>query len=219
MIAFMRERQKKRRKTRQQIRFTPYAWAKLIFLRDVGQTEVGGFGISNKFDPLLIEDFVLIKQLCTSVFVEFDDSSVADFFEQQVDDGRRPDEFARVWIHTHPGNCPLPSSTDEATFERCFGTADWAVMFILSRSGATYARLGFNVGPTTSKRLGVAVDYVNEFAQADHCEWLSEYDNAVQLFDPFAGDRNVATADDREPGWPHRRAVEYRQPAGDWAVL
>ena len=27
------------------LRFSPYAWAKLLFLRDLGETEVGGFGI------------------------------------------------------------------------------------------------------------------------------------------------------------------------------
>ena len=27
------------------LRFTPYAWAKLLWLRDAGPTEIGGFGI------------------------------------------------------------------------------------------------------------------------------------------------------------------------------
>ena len=28
------------------LRFSPTAWAKLLFLRDYGETEVGGFGIA-----------------------------------------------------------------------------------------------------------------------------------------------------------------------------
>jgi hypothetical protein len=77
MIAWRKKRRKKKRR-RQKLRFTPYAWAKLRFLRDVGDTEVGGFGISHVDDLLLIEDFQLVKQTCTPVTVEFDDIAVAD---------------------------------------------------------------------------------------------------------------------------------------------
>jgi proteasome lid subunit RPN8/RPN11 len=178
--------QRKKKRRRQKLRFTPTAWAKLRFLRDVGETEVGGFGISSVDDPLLVEDFQLVEQSCTLVTVVFDDMAVADFFEQQVDLGRRPEEFARIWIHTHPGSCPLPSGTDEETFDRCFSAPDWAVMFILARNEATYARLRFNVGPLTTKRLGVAVDYRAKFSAADHGRWLSEYEDSVQVHDPFA---------------------------------
>ena len=59
MIAWRKKkrRRKNSRRPRQKLRFTPYAWAKLRFLRDVGETEVGGFGISRADDPLLVEDF------------------------------------------------------------------------------------------------------------------------------------------------------------------
>ena len=36
------------------LRFTPTAWAKLLFLRDYGDTEVGGFGIAASDDLLLV---------------------------------------------------------------------------------------------------------------------------------------------------------------------
>ena len=49
------------------LRFTPYAWARLLFLRDAGPTEVGGFGISSPGDHLLIEDVRLVRQRCTRV--------------------------------------------------------------------------------------------------------------------------------------------------------
>ena len=39
----------------QSLRLTPYAWAKLIYLRDLGETEVGGFGITAADDLLLVE--------------------------------------------------------------------------------------------------------------------------------------------------------------------
>ena len=69
------------------LRFTPLAWAKLLFLRDLGETEVGGFGISSENDLLLIEDIQMVRQRCTSVTVQFEDAAVADFFDEQVDRG------------------------------------------------------------------------------------------------------------------------------------
>ncbi|MDZ4685385.1 MAG: hypothetical protein SH850_10010 [Planctomycetaceae bacterium] len=129
------------------IRFTPTAWAKLLWLRDRGDTEIGGFGITSPEDRLRVEDVVLVPQLTSCVSVAFDDVAVAEFFEDQVDQGRRPEQFARIWMHTHPGDCPLPSPTDEETFARVFGGCDWAVMLILARGGATYARLEWHVGP------------------------------------------------------------------------
>ena len=65
------------------LRFTPHAWAKLLFLRDQGDTEVGGFGITSAEDLLLVEDIQLMEQECTVASVEFDDDSVADFFDRQ----------------------------------------------------------------------------------------------------------------------------------------
>ncbi len=43
------------------LRFSPTAWAKLLFLRDYGDTEVGGFGISASHDLLLINDIQLVQ--------------------------------------------------------------------------------------------------------------------------------------------------------------
>ena len=64
------------------LRFSPTAWAKLLFLRDLGPTEVGGFGISAADDCLRIEDVQLVRQSCTSVTVHFDDADAdaADYF-------------------------------------------------------------------------------------------------------------------------------------------
>ena len=85
------------------LRFSPTAWAKLLFLRDAGDTEVGGFGISAADDLLLIEDVQLVRQVCDLASVAFDDASVADFFDRQVDAGVSMARCGRVWLHTHPG--------------------------------------------------------------------------------------------------------------------
>src|SRR3954462_6782709 len=94
------------------LRFSPTAWAKLLFLRDAGDTEIGAFGISAPDDLLFVKDVQLIAQTCTWIHVEFDDEAVANFFDDQVDAGRRPECFGRLWLHTHPGNSPEPSGTD-----------------------------------------------------------------------------------------------------------
>ncbi len=129
------------------LRFSPYAWAKLIWFRDRGDTEIGGFGVTDPCDPFLVIDFVTVRQHVGVASVQFDDDSVADFFDAQVDLGRQPVSFARLWMHTHPGQSAEPSGTDEDTFGRSFGSCDWSVMFILAKGGATYARLQFHIGP------------------------------------------------------------------------
>src|SRR5260221_9488414 len=76
------------------LRLTPYAWGKLLFLRDLGPTEIGGFGFSAPYDLLLIQDISLVKQKCTSVSVKFDDQAVAAHFDDYVDLRQKPERFA-----------------------------------------------------------------------------------------------------------------------------
>jgi hypothetical protein len=157
------------------LRFSPTAWAKLLFLRDAGESEIGGFGIAAASDLLFVEDVQLVRQTSTWITAEFDDESVADFFDAQVDEGRQPQEFFRLFLHTHPGDSAQPSLTDEQTFARVFGRTDWAVMFILARGGQCYARLRYNVGPGADVELPVEVDYGREFDGSDFMLWHEEY--------------------------------------------
>jgi hypothetical protein len=157
------------------LRFSPTAWAKLLFFCHHGNTEIGGFGITSADDLLCINDFQTIKQAVTGASVAFDDAAVADFFDQQVDAGRKPEQFARIWLHTHPGDSASPSSTDEDTFYRVFCSCQWAIMFILARGGKTFARLRFNTGPGGQIALPVEVDYRRPFAGSDLDAWKAEY--------------------------------------------
>jgi hypothetical protein len=175
------------------LRFSPTAWAKLLFLRDAGNTEIGGFGISPAEDLLFVEDIALVTQTCTLVHVEFGDYAVADYFDRQVDAGRRPEQFARIWVHTHPGNSAEPSGTDELTFSRVFGRADWAVMFILARGGQSFARLRYNVGPGVDVKLPVDVDYARAFAASDQDGWQAEYTANVGVPESLPTGRLVAS--------------------------
>ncbi|MBW8017922.1 MAG: hypothetical protein FVQ82_17260 [Planctomycetes bacterium] len=160
---------------RPSLRFSPTAWAKLVFLRDITDNEVGGFGITEADDLLFVTDFVLIQQKVTPVSVSFDDEAVANFFEDQVDAGRRPEQFARIWLHTHPGSSPQPSGTDESTFERVFGSCDWAIMAIVAQQGNTFARLRFNAGPGGEAKIPICVDYNCEFDASEFEVWQQQY--------------------------------------------
>ena len=119
-------------------------------------------------------------------------TALPTFFDQQVDAGRQPEQFARVWIHTHPGASPSPSGTDEETFERCFGGVDWAVMHIIAEEGNTYTRARFNVGPGTERRLRSRVEFDREFPAADHEAWFIEYCDNVTVYDPFSSRHTFA---------------------------
>jgi hypothetical protein len=172
-------RRRRRRKPKPTLRFSPYAWTKLLYFRDLGDTEIGGFGLSAGEDPLLIVDVLTVKQRCTAITVAFDDTAVADLFDQLVDRGIPLERFSRIWIHTHPGGCPLPSFVDEGTFGRVFGRSDWSVMAIVARGGATYARLSFHVGPGGALVIPVGVDYTRSFDGADWDAWKLEYEERV----------------------------------------
>src|SRR5262249_46594867 len=139
--------------------FAPLAWLKLQLFCHASPTEVGGFGVAAEHDPLYVAEVLTRPQDVSPVTVRFRDEAVADYFDACTDRGLNPARFARVWIHTHPGDSADPSGTDEGTFARCFGVCDWAVMFILSRTGETYARLRFNAGPGGALCIPVAVDW------------------------------------------------------------
>jgi proteasome lid subunit RPN8/RPN11 len=165
----------KRRSRRLALRFSPTAWAKLLYFRDRSDNEIGGFAVTDPEDLLFVREFMTVKQEVTCVSVKFDDEAVADLFDSQVDLGRRPEQFARVWLHTHPADSPSPSAIDEETFQRVFNNCQWAVMFVLAQNSKTYARLSFNVGPGGQVLIPTEIDYSSDFGPTDRQAWDAEY--------------------------------------------
>ena len=164
------------------------AWLKLRLFLHSDHVEVGFFGISSKDDQLYIEDLAVPRQYVTSVSVAFDDAAVADHFDTCADAGIPPARCGRIWIHTHPGSSPMPSTVDEETFSRVFGTCDWAVMAIVARDGSTYARLCFNAGPGGAVIIPIEVDWerLPEDLLASEGKldqlisgWMDEYGKAI----------------------------------------
>jgi proteasome lid subunit RPN8/RPN11 len=178
----------RQRREEPRLRFAPLAWLKLQYFCHAGETEIGGFAVTAADDPLYVERFETVLQGTTAVSVEFSDDAVADFFDRCVDAGLVPQRFARVWCHTHPGESPEPSATDEETLLRAFGACDWSVMFILGRTSRTYARLTFGAGPGGSMLIPVLVDWSRwpiDLAQlqqplaAQVKSWRDEYETNV----------------------------------------
>ena len=201
--------------------FAPLAWLKLQFFCQVGTTEIGGFGISAARDLLYVRDFITVLQHVTPVTVCFDDAAVADHFDACVDRGINPSRCGRIWLHTHPGDSVTPSGTDEETFARVFGACDWSVMFILGRTGHTYAHLAFSAGPGGQILLPVQVDWSawpealleKEYSlEAVVAGWRQEFADNIRVMPdlptPLAGLGvaalfNLADWRDWEPWWGH----------------
>lgn len=182
------------------LRFSPYAWGKFLFFRDRGPTEIGGFGITSADDLLYVEDFRTVRQEATVASIRFDDDAVAGFFDDQVDAGHSPAQFARVWCHTHPGTSARPSVTDEETFARVFGACDHALMVIVARGGEAFARLRFNVGPGGNVPVPVEVDFSRPFGASSDEAWKEEYEANIRVADRFAA--RAARVDTWEDGDP-----------------
>ncbi len=158
-----------------ELKLTPYAWAKLIWMRDRGNTEVAGYCVTGTSDPLLITDFVLIKQECTMVTFDLDSNDSAEYVERMMDAGLAPWQCLNILAHTHPGNSTNPSSVDEENFEKAFSHPDWAIMLIIGQDGSAYCRLKMNTGPGTLSLLDVTIDYGISFNGSNLAEWEKEY--------------------------------------------
>ena len=202
-------------KERLALRFSPTAWAKLLYFRDKSDNEVGGFGITDPDDLLFVREFITVKQEVTPISVRFDDSAVADFFDNQVDLGRKPEQFARLWLHSHPGGSPEPSAIDDDTFERVFGNCQWAVLFVVAQNNNTYARLRFNVGPGGQVLIPTKIDYSQDFGSSNHELWDTEYSENVKEIE-WQTERSKAMPDSgnhdlSDFAWPHDILDEFEK--------
>jgi len=160
------------------LHFTPTAWAKLLYWRDLGPTEVAGFCRTDAQDPYTVIDAMLLPQVASRQRVSLDSAGVADYFDHQVDLGRQPREFARIWFHTHPGPCARPSLTDRTTFGQAFGCTAEAVMLIIARCGRIFAQVRSH---DEHWPLRVSVDFRREFRGSSFLEWEHAYRRCVKV--------------------------------------
>ena len=98
-----------------------------------------------------------------------------------MDTGIQPWACQNVLIHSHPGNCPQPSGTDEENFKQAFSHPHWAIMFIIAKGGNIYCRLKINIGPGVVKDLKVEIDWSVPFYGSDFEAWDKEYKDKVRV--------------------------------------
>jgi len=162
---------------------TPYAFSKIHYIAGLGDTEISGFGVSSIANPLRIEDFCLIKQTAGWASSDLDDDDIARYFLEQVDLGRQPIEFSRIFIHTHPAGGTSPSGVDNETFAKSFGECDWRVMLILSRDLAqhtcSFVAAIRGMGVTVEQPIPFSVDYGLPFKGTDFDAWKTEYETYI----------------------------------------
>ena len=85
------------------LKFSPYAWAKLLFWANAFDHEISGMGISHPADPMTVIDIVIIKQKSSVALTTFDPAAYADFVMEYCDpDGKykyKPAQCQRIWVH------------------------------------------------------------------------------------------------------------------------
>lgn len=163
------------------LEFTPYAWAKLLYFRDLHDNEISGFGLTLEDYPLVVVDILLVPQVCSMCLTTPISSEKGDFFMRMAEAGHHPQQFGRIWIHTHPGIGPEPSGTDVDTFMDAFRYPDWSVMFILDTSDTSYCKLQFTAGPRCVVKIPVKITWDFEFEATNYELWQDEYEKNVTI--------------------------------------
>lgn len=142
------------------------------------------------------------KQRNSSCYVIMDTNEDDDLADPPIDHpilgNLQPWQYLSIWIHTHPGNSPHPSSTDESTFTRFFGHCSHSVMFIMAQDLSCFCRLRLS-----TKRLALSTDLkvfydTNPLIHTPMAEpWLKAYSEKCSAFHEPAQtyDWNLS------PGW------------------
>lgn len=189
-----------------ELRFTPNAWAKILYFRDAGNTEIAGLGVTHSDDPLLVTAFHTVEQEASHAFVEMDGDALGAYLEAMDEADIPPNRCFRIWIHTHPGDSATPSGTDEKTFQEAFGRCDWAVMFILAKGGQTYCRLRYTAQTPfgaiqqvdeISARIAWESDFAGVTAE-EQAQWKKDYDAHIL---PRV---TTITSSQRQTAWYHQ---------------
>ncbi len=155
------------------LRFSPTAWAKLLFLRDCGDTEVGGLGIASVADLLYVEDVALVRQVSPACLWPFSMKRWPTFSTGRWTPGQ-VQQFAH--LAAYPSRQLLPAQPDRRRdFYEGFWQKPVGSDVYPGPRRRSYARLQFNVGPGGGLTIPVAVDYSRSFAGSNHAAWEKEF--------------------------------------------
>ncbi len=169
-----------------QLRFNLYAWAKMWFFCKYRPNEFTAYGVFADGEQLLVVDILLPDQRATASTVGHTGLGMERLLERAKRLGYRPNQVARLWIHSHPEGDVTPSPQDQRTFNMCFEEHDWALMVILSHQGRINCHLRM-MKPSSlgtgaiQQEISVVVDMTQPFPKSEIKAWQQEYDRHVKV--------------------------------------
>lgn len=196
---------------RQSLRFTQYAWRKLIWMRDRQKKEVAGWAVTDPDDNLLVRDIAILPQIVTYATFDFDKQGMSDYTVRRVREGMQPNQFLRVWIHTHPGESAEPSTKDLETFRRDLAEYEWQVMFIIGETGKYTCTMRLRLENGLVAETALPVEMHMDPAHVE--EWEKEFkENVKNYVAPVVEKRDhLQTAVHGELPWNQQRPGESKK--------
>jgi len=112
------------------------AWTKFMTWVELAKGEVSAFGIvEQRFNRLIVTDFVLLDQVCTSTETDIDPKALSQLM-QDVEDP----SMLRCWAHSHADMKVFWSGTDEATIAG-LSNDEWMLSLVVNKDHDAMMRL------------------------------------------------------------------------------
>jgi len=112
------------------------AWTKFMTWVELAKGEVSAFGIvEQRFNRLIVTDFVLLTQVCSSTETELDPKAIAQLM-QDVEDP----SMLRCWAHSHADMKVFWSGQDEATIAG-LSNDEWMLSLVVNKDHDAMMRL------------------------------------------------------------------------------
>lgn len=157
---------------------SPYAYQKMMyFIRK--PVEVAGFAILSE-DLKTIIDYELLYQESGVASFEFNREKMSDYIEK-MSDRYSPAQCFRVFVHTHPGDCPKPSGTDWETFNSLMSSYPWFGMLIFAKDQSYYFYLKLTQGPGLETEVDLDIDWGISCQPVDFEHLENEYKEKVSI--------------------------------------
>ena len=105
---------------------------------------------------------------------------MSDYIEE-MSSKYSPAQCFRIFVHTHPGDCPKPSSTDWETFNSLMSSYPWFGMLIFAKNQDYYFYMKFTQGPGISADVDLEIDWGVPCQAVDFEHLESEYTKKVSI--------------------------------------
>ena len=167
---------------------TSYSYQKLRYWEVLsGKNEISCFGVAFSQDNLLrVNELYLPKQIVTPSHTDPTEEGIATMYDELGQAKFPPNQFARIWIHTHTFTAPnktgisLPSPVDFNTCREVFTGCDWFIMLI--KGGEEFTCYLYLLGALPVRLvLKVIVDYTDPgFPNKIINDWTTTFNEQVE---------------------------------------